>query len=113
MTSTKSGSEKMREMAESKRAMAEKFLLQMSRPHTAADFVNKLEKLLASVASDARREIDEAAEFMWVVLANVSEGDWTKQRNDWQEAAARARGGYLKAIGPRLTTGDDNEGKKL
>lgn len=27
----------------------------------------------------------------WTIIANVSEGDWTKQPKEWQEAAARWR----------------------
>jgi hypothetical protein len=33
----------------------------------------------------------DAAEMLWVVLANVSGGDWTKQSTDWQEAQGRPR----------------------
>jgi len=41
-----------------------------------------------------------AAEALWVALANVSGGDWTKQTPEWQEAAARAREHYFWACGP-------------
>lgn len=40
----------------------------------------------------------DAAEMLWVVLANVSGGDWTKQSDDWQEAAARWRDYYFAAL---------------
>jgi hypothetical protein len=40
----------------------------------------------------------DAAEMLWVVLANVSEGDWTKQSVEWQEAAARWRDNYFAAL---------------
>lgn len=40
----------------------------------------------------------DAAEMLWVVLANVSGGDWTKQSDDWQEAAARWRDNYFAAM---------------
>jgi hypothetical protein len=45
----------------------------------------------------------DAAEMLWVVLANVSGGDWTKQSPEWQEAAARWRDDYFAALaaGPR------------
>lgn len=33
----------------------------------------------------------DAGEYLWIVLANVSQGDWNKQSDDWQEAAAKAR----------------------
>jgi len=40
----------------------------------------------------------DAAEMLWIVLANVSQGDWTKQTPDWQEAAARWRDNYFQAV---------------
>lgn len=40
----------------------------------------------------------DAAEMLWVVLANVSGGDWTKQTPEWQEAAARWRDNYFAAL---------------
>jgi arylsulfatase A-like enzyme len=40
----------------------------------------------------------DAAEMLWVVLANVSGGDWTKQSAEWQEAAARWRDNYFAAL---------------
>mgnify|MGYP001596864431 CR=1 FL=1 len=44
------------------------------------------------------REALEETEMLWVVLANVSGGDWTKQSQDWQDAAARARDQYFAAL---------------
>jgi hypothetical protein len=35
----------------------------------------------------------------WVVIANVSEGDWTKQPDVWQTAAADWRDEFHKAFG--------------
>lgn len=40
----------------------------------------------------------DAAEMLWVVLANVSGGDWTQQSTEWQEAAARWRDNYFAAV---------------
>ena len=34
----------------------------------------------------------------WVLLANVSEGDWTKQTPQWQAAAARWRDRWFAAL---------------
>lgn len=42
------------------------------------------------------KELDDAAEMLWVVIANVSEGNWSKQSKEWQEAAARWRDNYFK-----------------
>src|SRR5262245_17475331 len=39
--------------------------------------------------------IYDAAEMLWVVVANVSGGDWTQQSAEWQEAAARWRDYYF------------------
>jgi hypothetical protein len=33
---------------------------------------------------------------LWVVLANVSGGDWAQQSAEWQEAAARWRDNYFR-----------------
>ena len=49
------------------------------------------------------KSMADAAEMLWVVVANASGGDWTKQSADWQEAAARWRDNYfavLKALPP-------------
>lgn len=40
----------------------------------------------------------DAAEMLWVVLASVSGGDWTKQTAEWQKAAARWRDNYFAAV---------------
>ena len=45
----------------------------------------------------------DAAEMLWVVLANVSGGDWTQQSLEWQEAAARYRDKYFAAMGYNLS----------
>lgn len=51
---------------------------------------------------------EDAAEMLWVVLANVSGGDWTKQSKAWQKYAARWRDYYFKAI---TTKRKENENK--
>ena len=35
---------------------------------------------------------------LWVALANVSGGDWTKQSKGWQEAAIKWRDNYHKVV---------------
>ena len=40
----------------------------------------------------------DAAEMLWVVLANVSGGDWMQQTPEWREAAARWRDNYFAAL---------------
>lgn len=43
-------------------------------------------------------ELKQAAEMLWIVLANVSNGDWKKQTTEWMEAAQRWRDNYFKCI---------------
>lgn len=52
-------------------------------------------KLEIQKLTDEIRQKDDAAEMLWVVLANVSGGDWEKQTPEWQEAAARWRDNYF------------------
>jgi hypothetical protein len=40
----------------------------------------------------------DAAEMLWIVLANVSGGDWTQQTLEWREAAARWRDNYFAVV---------------
>lgn len=47
-----------------------------------------------------RDNIANAAEMLWAVLANVSGGDWTKQTQEWQDAAAKWRDNYFAAVRP-------------
>lgn len=44
------------------------------------------------------KELEQAAEMLWVTLAHVSGGDWTKQTKEWQEAVVRWRDNYFKVI---------------
>ena len=40
----------------------------------------------------------DAAEMLWILVANVSSGDWTKQNVEWQQAAVKWRNNYLKTL---------------
>lgn len=40
------------------------------------------------------RDLLDAGEMLWIVLANVSGGDWDKQTKEWQQAAARWRDNF-------------------
>jgi len=44
------------------------------------------------------KQLKDAAEMLWSVLANVSNGDWKKQSEEWQTAAARWRDNYFAAL---------------
>ena len=52
------------------------------------------------------KEIADAAEMLWAVLANVSGGDWDKQSDDWVTAAERWRDNYLAAISGFTVSGE-------
>lgn len=49
-------------------------------------------------AREEWQTLADSAEMLWVVLANVNEGDWTKQTPEWQEAAKRWRDNYFGAV---------------
>lgn len=50
---------------------------------------------VVGLAPPSPPSLANAAEMLWVVLANVSGGDWTQQTAEWQEAAARWRDNYF------------------
>ncbi len=47
--------------------------------------------------SERENKLRDAAEMLWIVLANVSGGDWSKQSMEWQEACVRWRDNYFAA----------------
>jgi hypothetical protein len=57
--------------------------------------------------TDHAVQMADAAEMLWVVLANVSGGDWTQQSPEWQEAAARWRDNYFAALKLYLEARDE------
>lgn len=63
---------------------------------------------LAEQFAQTLMKFDDAAEYLWGVVANVSGGDWTLQTPEWQQAAARARDAYhaLFALMPKDDTDD-------
>jgi len=70
-------------------------------PDEVEHFVAEIEKLLTPSGQEeppAPPVMADAAEMLWIVLANVSGGDWTKQTPEWQEAAARWRDNHYKAL---------------
>ncbi len=63
------------------------------------DDLNTAAALLASRSPGSGwQEMADAAEMLWVVLANASGGDWNQQTSEWQEAAARWRDNYFAAL---------------
>ena len=87
-------------LAESLRCLTDGNLVAVRRKVGYADvLVCELEAdLLAPPVVPAQASMADAAEMLWVVLANVSGGDWTKQTPEWQEAAARWRDNYFDAL---------------
>lgn len=59
--------------------------------------VKDRDEVIAALTAE-RDRFAEVAEMLWVVLANVSGGDWTLQSAEWQEAAARWRDNYFAAL---------------
>lgn len=58
---------------------------------------------LSAPAVSEVTQMADAAEMLWIVLANVSGGDWTKQSVEWQDTAARWRDNYFAALKARAT----------
>lgn len=55
----------------------------------------------------ARAEkLKDAGEMLWVVVANVSGGNWKLQSQEWQDAAAKWRDNYF-AIAARALAGEE------
>ena len=52
-------------------------------------------------ALEARVQVMEnASEWLWICLANVSSGNWELQPLTWQEAVKKARDAYFATISP-------------
>jgi hypothetical protein len=52
------------------------------------EFISKVQARNSHLSEHERALLD-AGEMLWVVLANVSGGDWEKQTSEWQLAARR------------------------
>jgi hypothetical protein len=52
----------------------------------------------AQNADTVRPDLD-LAYWAWTLLANVSEGDWTQQTTEWQQAVVRWRDAFHEALG--------------
>ncbi len=48
----------------------------------------------AGTLREAARAWADLCNYGWTIICNVSEGDWTKQPEQWQDAAARFRDEY-------------------
>lgn len=43
-------------------------------------------------------KLKDASEMLWACLANVSNGDWSKQSKEWQKYTRRWRDNYFKTL---------------
>lgn len=66
--------------------------------HAAATAALAASEAKVRALTEALKNIKDAAEMLWTVLANVSGGDWEKQSSEWQGAAARWRDNYFAAL---------------
>lgn len=62
---------------------------------------HSLEGPLFPEAQEELRQLEEQMEsamdcmnYAWTIICNVSEGDWKKQQQEWQDAASRCREQY-------------------
>ncbi len=64
------------------------------------DHVERLPAALEerNAALRALVEMTDAAEMLWTVVANASNGDWTKQTTEWIQAAERWRDNFFRLI---------------
>jgi hypothetical protein len=66
------------------------------------DFVVEQKAKARKEATEAHKvemeELTDAAEMLWVVLANVNAGDWSTQTEEWQEAAIKWRDNYFAKL---------------
>lgn len=51
------------------------------------------------VVGEHHRAAMDCMNYAWTIICNVSEGDWTKQTQEWQDAAARCRDQYHALLG--------------
>lgn len=67
---------------------------ELTRLHEENDLLKTKLSAVTRIEQEGK-ELDHAAEMLWVVVANVSGGDWPQQSPEWQEAAARWRDNYF------------------
>ncbi len=59
--------------------------------------IKKLEKEIVE-EKEKDKENNNPITTAWGIIANVSDGDWTKQKIDWQNAAAKWRDEVFKSV---------------
>jgi hypothetical protein len=70
----------------------------------------KLEREL-NAANENTRRLHDCLETAWGIIANVSGGDWTRQKPEWQEAVIRWRDNQFDPIMKELSERRAKENK--
>ena len=70
----------------------------------------KLEREL-NAANENTRRLHDCLETAWGIIANVSGGDWTRQKSEWQEAVVRWRDNQFDPIMKELSERRAKENK--
>lgn len=72
-----------------------------SNPLTVANLLAEVLALRQRVTTleVEKRDVLDAAEMLWVVVANVSSSNWNLQTQQWRDAAARWRDNYFRVGG--------------
>jgi len=71
-------------------------------------------QLLTKRLDEARKRIkrlEDCIETAWGIIANVSGGDWTRQKSEWQEAVVRWRDNQFDPIMKELSERRAKENK--
>lgn len=74
------------------------------------NYIKPLERSKRRI-SDLEEQYEAAMDCMnyaWTIICNVSEGDWTKQQQEWQDAAARCREQYHALLDSNPASGSDD-----
>ena len=61
-------------------------------------FIHKVRQQAIKETLEAVSEFEDAAEMLWITLANVSEGDWNRQSKDWQRTVVLWRDNYFREL---------------
>ena len=60
---------------------------------------------------DRIKRLEDCIETAWGIIANVSGGDWTRQKSEWQEAVVRWRDNDFHPIMKKLSERESKEAK--
>lgn len=85
------------------------FILQREK-EIRCELENKYQDLLCKqgkeIRLDERCKVTDILDDMWCLICNVSEGNWNKQSNEWQDAALRTREKYVAQLNEKDVTID-------